>query len=170
MERLGDVFRQAMDDDFDTSSAIAAFQHLRGELNSLLGIGLSGQAREEARKAFRHFGQVLGLFQLSVQDWEFGDLCPPPNTWSMPIQMLPLPRKKKWDPRYGVTITQPVMPPTIPSNIRTLTDEQVERKLADRDEARRKKDFAKADEIRAELDLFGITIEDRTDGTSRWKR
>jgi cysteinyl-tRNA synthetase len=31
-------------------------------------------------------------------------------------------------------------------------------------------DFATADAIRAELASFGITIEDRPDGTSRWKR
>jgi len=52
----------------------------------------------------------------------------------------------------------------------TLTDEEIERKLAERNEARRRKDFARADEIRAELAAFGIAIEDRPDGTSRWKR
>ncbi|MGV7228178.1 MAG: cysteine--tRNA ligase [Nitrospirales bacterium] len=39
-----------------------------------------------------------------------------------------------------------------------------------RNEARAKKDFATADKIRHELDEKKITLEDRPDGTTRWKR
>jgi cysteinyl-tRNA synthetase len=39
-----------------------------------------------------------------------------------------------------------------------------------RNEARAKKDFATADKIRQELDEKKITLEDRPDGTTRWKR
>ncbi|HEX9284545.1 MAG TPA: cysteine--tRNA ligase, partial [Nitrospirales bacterium] len=132
VERLREVFLQSMDDDFDTSSAIAAFQDLRGELNSLLGTGLSSQACERARKAFLNLGQVLGLFQLSVQDWQFGDLCPPPDKW-MPGQMFPVPQRKEWHPLYGVTITQPVMPPgLIDEAERKRKEEEILRKLAER--------------------------------------
>jgi cysteinyl-tRNA synthetase len=46
----------------------------------------------------------------------------------------------------------------------------VEAKIAERIEAKRKKDFKRADEIRTELASQGITIEDKPDGTSRWKR
>ena len=46
----------------------------------------------------------------------------------------------------------------------------IEQRIAERNEARRKNDFAKADEIRAELAKEGITLEDRPDGTTRWKR
>jgi cysteinyl-tRNA synthetase len=51
-----------------------------------------------------------------------------------------------------------------------LTDEVVAEKVAERNEARKRKDFKKADEIRGFLDSHGITIEDKPDGTSRWKR
>ncbi len=51
-----------------------------------------------------------------------------------------------------------------------LSDEEIEAKIAERIEARRKKDFAKADEIRQSLAAQGIIIEDKPDGTSRWKR
>jgi cysteinyl-tRNA synthetase len=51
-----------------------------------------------------------------------------------------------------------------------LTDKEIESKLAERLEARRKKDFAKADEIRKSLAAQGVIIEDKPDGTSRWKR
>ncbi len=55
-------------------------------------------------------------------------------------------------------------------SVPALSDREIREKLNERTEARRRKDFRKADEIRAELASFGITIEDRPDGTSRWKR
>jgi cysteinyl-tRNA synthetase len=51
-----------------------------------------------------------------------------------------------------------------------LTDSEIEKKLSERNEARQRKDFKKSDEIRKELATMGITIEDKPDGTSRWKR
>lgn len=51
-----------------------------------------------------------------------------------------------------------------------MTGTDIEAKLAERNEARCQKNFRRADEIRAELASLGITIEDRPDGTSRWKR
>ncbi len=51
-----------------------------------------------------------------------------------------------------------------------LADAEIERRIEERNEARRRKDFATADRIRKTLAEHGITIEDRPDGTSRWKR
>jgi len=51
-----------------------------------------------------------------------------------------------------------------------LHAEAIEAKLSERNEARKRKDFAKADEIRKSLAAKGIIIEDKPDGTSRWKR
>ena len=47
---------------------------------------------------------------------------------------------------------------------------QVEEKISVREEARAKKDFAAADTIRKELAEQGVILEDRPDGTTRWKR
>ncbi len=55
---------------------------------------------------------------------------------------------------------------TIPIESRGFIEEQI--KL--RNEARAKKDFATADTIRKELAEQGIILEDRPDGTTRWKR
>jgi cysteinyl-tRNA synthetase len=49
-----------------------------------------------------------------------------------------------------------------------ITVEQIEALVAERAEARKKKDFAKADEIRRELDSKGIALDDTPQGTT-WK-
>jgi cysteinyl-tRNA synthetase len=51
-----------------------------------------------------------------------------------------------------------------------LTQDEIEGKLVERNEARKQKNFKKADEIRQFLASNGILIEDKPDGTSRWKR
>ncbi len=51
-----------------------------------------------------------------------------------------------------------------------FSDGEIDARLLERNEARKKKDFKKADEIRRLLAADGITIEDKPDGTSRWKR
>jgi len=122
------AFERAMDDDFNTPVAIAEFQRLRGELNQRLQTGLSQGARTEAREVFRRFGQVLGLFQAPVKEWEFKE-------------------------SHAV-----------------LGADEIERRIVERNEARSKKDFARSDAIRKELAAQGIILEDRPDGTTRWKR
>jgi cysteinyl-tRNA synthetase len=55
--------------------------------------------------------------------------------------------------------------------VRRNTDPVMIRDLiADRTEARRTRDFAKADSIRNELTLRGIILEDKPDGTTDWRR
>ncbi|SLM46913.1 Cysteine--tRNA ligase [Nitrospira japonica] len=51
-----------------------------------------------------------------------------------------------------------------------LSGEEIEMKLAERRAAKAQKDFKRADQIRSELSSQGIIIEDKPDGTSRWKR
>ncbi|MCR3954699.1 MAG: cysteine--tRNA ligase [Gudongella sp.] len=50
-----------------------------------------------------------------------------------------------------------------------ILDEEIQRLIEDRNEARRNKDFAKADQIRDELLDQGIVLEDTRDGV-KWKR
>jgi cysteinyl-tRNA synthetase len=50
-----------------------------------------------------------------------------------------------------------------------LSDEQIDALLVERNEVRKKKDFARADAIRDELDQMGIEIKDSPEGTT-WKR
>ncbi len=144
VERAGHGFERAMDDDLNTPVAIAELQRLRGELNKLLEQGLSTAARRQAREAFRRLGVVLGLFQSDV--WQFGAKKAAPDGSAA----------------GGVDMHSAAGG--------TVTDAQIEQWLVERREARAKKDFARADDIRKQLAAAGIIIEDKPDGTTRWKR
>ena len=130
VDRARESFRKAMDDDFNTSVAIAVLQRLKGDLNELLNRGLSTEARKIAREEFRSLGNNLGLFQLD-----------------------------KW--HYTLKAE---------SGSYSISGGEINLKITERNEARRQKDFKKADEIRQFLASHGIVIEDKPDGTSRWKR
>ena len=56
-----------------------------------------------------------------------------------------------------------------PGAAATMSEDEIEALVAEREEARAGKDFARADEIRDRLAAAGITIEDSPDGT-RWLR
>jgi cysteinyl-tRNA synthetase len=50
-----------------------------------------------------------------------------------------------------------------------LSDESIGQAIAERDEMRRKGNYARADEIRQNLQKAGVILEDSKAGT-RWKR
>ncbi len=51
-----------------------------------------------------------------------------------------------------------------------LSDSEIEKLVADRQAARKRRDFASSDRIRQELAERGIILEDNRDGSVRWKR
>ncbi len=51
-----------------------------------------------------------------------------------------------------------------------LSDTEIEVLVAERQEARKRRDFAAADRIRQQLAGHGIILEDAKDGGVRWKR
>jgi cysteinyl-tRNA synthetase len=51
-----------------------------------------------------------------------------------------------------------------------LADADVEKMVAERQDARKRRDFAASDRIRKELADRGIILEDSRDGSVRWKR
>jgi cysteinyl-tRNA synthetase len=55
-------------------------------------------------------------------------------------------------------------------DIGALSDAEIEKLLADREVARKRRDFTTSDRIRKELAERGILIEDTRDGSVRWKR
>ena len=145
IEEFNGSFRQAMEDDFNTSSAIAAFQRFRSEVNRLLEGRLSPAACRLAREAFRTLGYTMGLFQSDT--WQFGVIHR--ATASLIGEGTLTADLKVHDP---------------------MPDAEIERLIAERNEARKLRDFSRADEIRKHLAGRNIILEDKPDGTTRWKR
>jgi cysteinyl-tRNA synthetase len=164
IERSRTAFRAAMDDDFNTSVAIAELQRLKGDVNKLLSQGLSAKARKIVREEFRSLGKLLGLFQLDK--WQTSQM---PFRSDLSTAMPPPSRRSRIE-----EMSQTETPLSLRAQLSTgpaLTDEEIEGKRIERDEARKQKNFKKADEIRQFLkESHGITIEDKPDGTSRWYR
>lgn len=150
--RLRASFRAALDDDFDTPSAIAALHGLAAELNRLADAlakrqpeaGSPEDAAEavaEARDILRELGGVLGL-----------------------------------------RLTEPVPQSLVTGLRRLLAEDEalrevdgegppeavLDRVLEARQKARERRDFATADRIRQRLAELGVSVEDYPGG-SRWR-
>jgi cysteinyl-tRNA synthetase len=158
IERCRVAFREAMNDDFNTSVAIAELQRLKGDVNKLLGQGLSTEARKIAREEFRSLGNNLGLFQL--EKWLFNEIL---GTGTLEAHAATV-------RGAGTVVTPGADALKFLGAAPSLLNEEIEGKLVERNEARKQKNFKKADEIRQFLASHGIVIEDKSDGTSRWKR
>jgi cysteinyl-tRNA synthetase len=141
VDRIKSGFDHAMSDDLNTPVALAEFQRLRTDLNKGIEAGLSKGSAVEARELYRTLGRILGLFDVATADWRF-------TASAEPAGAGPVGQHAGLD----------------------LSPAEIERLLAERREARQKKDFKRADDIRQSLLQRGIMIEDRPDGTSRWKR
>ena len=145
IERCRVTFQSTMDDDLNTPGALAAFQGMKSDVNKLLGQGLSTSARKTVRKEFRDLGENFGLFQ--SDKWQFRPFVVPLGQVEETDEALPIDVKKSG-----------------------LADAEIEDLLRERNQSRRRKDFKRADEIRTLLANQGIIIEDKPDGTARWKR
>ncbi|TKB69712.1 MAG: cysteine--tRNA ligase [Nitrospira sp.] len=143
IERCRVAFHSAMDDDLNTPEAIAAVQDMKGHVNKLLSQGVSTPARKTAREAFRSLGGNFGLFQLDT--WQFG--------W------IRVDSERDPSARNAIGFAST-----------SLSDAEINRRVCERVDAKKAKDFKRADEIRGELKSLGIIIEDKPDGTTRWKR
>jgi cysteinyl-tRNA synthetase len=98
------------------------------------------------------------LFQL--ERWQFSQMPFRPTAESFMRPPITMPRE----------MSQTTDTPLVLRVQAKLEDTEVQLKVDERDEARKQKDFKKADEIRQFLASHGIVIEDKPDGTSRWKR
>jgi cysteinyl-tRNA synthetase len=119
----------------------------------MLSQGLSTEARQIARQAFRTIGNVFGLFQLDR--WQFN-----PTSRIATSEKVPVLESLSVGVGESATVLKS----------ERFTDTEIETRIAERIEAKRRKDFKRADAIRQALTAQGIIIEDKPDGTSRWKR
>jgi cysteinyl-tRNA synthetase len=118
-ERALQEFEEGMDDNLNTSVALAAIHNLTREVNTALARKKLGEEnKRELLKLFSRFDLVLNIFGKD------------------PAEML---------------------------------DNEIQSLIDERQEARRRRDFGRADELRDELVQRGIVLEDTKDGV-RWKR
>jgi len=118
-ERALQEFTEGMDDDLNTSVALAAVHNLAREVNTALARKkVREDNKRELLELLQRFDSVLNIFGEE-------------------------------------------QPQLLDSEIQALIDE--------RQEARRRRDFARSDEIRDQLSSRGIVLEDTKDGV-RWKR
>jgi cysteinyl-tRNA synthetase len=112
-------FEAGMDDDFNTSIALAAIHNLSREVNTALARKqVKAENQQELLALIDRFDTVLNIFG---------------------------------------------------EQQREMLDSEVQSLIDERQEARRRRDFGRADEIRDELASRGIILEDTKDGV-RWKR
>ena len=112
-------FEAGMDDDFNTSIALAAIHNLSREVNTALARKqVKTENQQELLALIDRFDSVLNIFGKQERE---------------------------------------------------MLDSEVQALIDDRQEARRRRDFARGDEIRDELASRGIILEDTKDGV-RWKR
>ena len=112
-------FEAGMDDDFNTSIALAAIHNLSREVNSALARKqVKTENQQELLALIDRFDTVLNIFGKQQRE---------------------------------------------------MLDSEVQSLIDERQEARRRRDFGRADEIRDELASRGIILEDTKDGV-RWKR
>jgi cysteinyl-tRNA synthetase len=136
------AFRAAMDDDFNTPEALAVLQTLATEINRAKSADEGDKAAQLAAE-LKSLGEVLGL------------LDQPPNQFLQKTRVAP----------SGLAVEG-----RDPSLKLTFTEEDIERLIDERLEARRSKNFRRADEIRTHLSTGGVVLEDKPDGTTTWRR
>ena len=133
VESFKDKFISAMNDDFNTASALGYIFELLREVNRFLDSKPSGsRAKTLLKRAWdllKETGGVLNIFNRSPEEW-----------------YRSLMRVKKID----------------------ISEDELKRLIHERQEARKHKDYEKADKIRNELAQKGIILEDKKDGT-RWR-
>ncbi len=147
LQKFTNNFKKSMDDDFNTPKVLGTFHALRGEVNKLLVKGLSNEAKKKVSESLKKYGEPLGIFQLSAKGW--------------PVNSTKHFAHASVESNHNIS-----------SNVEKfeISTEWIEQQIQLRNEARTKKNFATADTIRNELADRGIILEDRPDGTTRWKR
>ncbi|TVR62455.1 MAG: cysteine--tRNA ligase [Candidatus Competibacteraceae bacterium] len=138
-------FEQAMDDDFNTPEALAVLFDLAREINRLRTEDETSAARLSV--TLRRLGEVMGLLTDDPEGFFQGasgaSVTAPPA-------------------RVDVTAQNPNIPVT-------LAKERIEALIAERAAARKAKNWAEADRVRALLQDAGIVLEDTAKGTL-WRR
>jgi cysteinyl-tRNA synthetase len=135
--------RKSLDDDLNTAQALAAIFNLVREANTAADRGeLRQDDKAPLLAALKQFDEIFDV--LKDDDAE------------------KISRSLEWARAQG-KLAESDLP------AETITDAEVEQLMAERAAAKKARNFARADAIRAQLSEAGITVEDTKDGI-RWKR
>jgi cysteinyl-tRNA synthetase len=139
-------FLAALADDLNTAEARAAIFEMVRYVNARADAGQFFESDKVAvLDALRQFDRVFGVIEDQDAEWTKFTL--------------------DWAEREGrLGEATPELLAT-----RGVTDEKIEALVKERDQAKRTRNFKRADEIRNELSGMGILLEDSKEGT-RWKR
>jgi len=133
-------FIAAMDDDFDTPTAMAALFSLAKKISG--ACSEASASAQEVKSAAAVLEKSLAIFNLLPQ--AAGDAPDSSSAVEKICKQFKLPSAS--------------------------LEEMVLSLISARNEARKKKDFAASDAIRAELAKAGIVLEDRKDGSTSWRQ
>jgi cysteinyl-tRNA synthetase len=145
--RLRDGFAAALADDLNVSAALAAVFGFVREANVAIERGLGGGDRARILAALADVDRVLGV--LDPAAWKTGAVVGDSGGAGPGAQS---------DAGFGSD-----------ADSDSDSEGEIERLVRERDEARRRRDFAAADRLRADLAARGIVVEDTPQG-ARWKR
>jgi len=135
-------FLAAMDDDFDTPAAISALFALAKKISGACSEASAGEG--EVKAAAATLEKLLAIFNLLPATEGKGEGAGKEAAVA------------KICKQFGLLESGAI-------------DEMVGALIGARNAARKKKDFAASDAIRAELSKAGIALEDRKDGSTGWK-
>jgi cysteinyl-tRNA synthetase len=139
-------FLASMDDDFNTPEALAVLQSLAREVNSAKASGAHQRAAALGAE-LRTLGAVLGLLSVPAEQW-FRLAKPAQESAVAPGSQDP---KAAAKPGW-------------------IDDEEVEARIEARAAARRARNWSESDRIRDELAAAGVVLEDKSGGTTTWRR
>ena len=144
--RCGKSFREGLANDLNTAEARAAIFDLVRAGNAAMDAGTMGAENAAAiLEVMRDFDKVFAVLEDRDAEWTRFAL-----QWA------------EKEGRLGEASAEVVAQ-------NSLTDEQIQALVDERQQAKKRRDFARADAIRNDLAAKGIVLEDAKDG-ARWKR
>jgi len=156
------AFEEALDDNLNTAAALAAVFDLVRDANTAMD---GGQFRADDCPAFMEALERWDRMFAVLEDDDHAKLRQLGFIRTVEKTLTGdavLAKEREAAPGIGNGYAAPVL-------AEALSEGQIEKEIAERDSARRRGDFARADEIRANLLKAGVILEDTKAGT-RWKR